>query len=83
MNMYDVAANQYGASLNVNYDTTMMPLSREGKMGEELLQLFEFIRVTQINRHPSLPQDESMGIIGNLPQRLQIAAVLRIVDDAR
>ena len=38
--MYVVAANQYSASLNVNYDTTMMPLYREGKMGEELLQLF-------------------------------------------
>ena len=44
---------------------------------EELLQLLQFIRVAQINRRPAVAHHIACGIIGYLPQRLQITAVFR------
>ena len=43
-------------------------------------QLREFRRVAEIQRHPALAQDEAVRVFRDLPQRLDVARVLRPID---
>ena len=39
-----------------------------------------YLFLAEVETGPALPQNEAVRIVRNLPQRLEVAAVLRVVD---